>query len=215
MIIPFLFILGYTFVPAWWKNGSRVDFNDWYPGFGNIIFYVVHYGFYLFIIGSLTLALIINWQRIKRRELNLKVFYVFVFVGLIIQFIYCKYNPEFYPAVMMPLFDGGTYNSIVVNPHAELIVYEDSTRTFRIRTKELLDDFVGSRPHKDKVSLRFLSLEKPDDTYKKWLKEKLIKILPIRHVLYVDVLKVESTYRYSNKLHLIKEESTKIQTIYF
>ena len=84
-----------------------------------------------------------------------------------------------------------------------------------MNTKDLLDDFVGSRPHKDKVSLAFLNPAKPNKTYRDWLKLKLTKLLNVKNIKSIDIIKIEQTYSFDKKMHLEKQVRTKTQTILF
>ncbi len=215
LVLTFVIILGLILTPVWWKSASQSDFLLWYPYFGNALYLIVHYLVYVLIAVNILIVVFVNFDKIRRLDINARSFYIFSFIILITQFVYCKFYPEFYPAVMMPLFDGGQYSSTVKNTRAEIIVVDLNQKEYRVNTKDLLDDFVGSRPHKDKVSLTFLNPKEADKSYRDWLKLKLTKLLNVKNIKSIDIIKIDQTYSFHKKMHLEKEVRTKTQTILF
>lgn len=211
-----LFVLGvslFFIIPEWIHTAKITDLKKWYPSTASFVYYFI-------ILIPLFLAIIVVciislWRKeissFNYREYKQIFFYTLILILLIAQYYYNYTNDEVYPAIMMPAFANGKYNSPIINIENEIILLHCNGKTDTTNFYELTLSVLGDEESKLIASNKIVhsSVSPMLESYL----YQIIKTLPKENCIKeLTLLKVINEYLYDEIEFNLKD--TKKESLY-
>lgn len=210
LIVSVIFIF---FTPSWWNNASLDILKEWYPRFGYVFYFFIHYSFYLTLI---LLAFIIKWKNlisktIQNEKRTRLIVYPFIVLVLFLQYGYSLRYEEPFPAVMMPSFKNGRNPDVIQTHNILILIQPQSSNAFFINANKLFFDSPFPETKKSIISETLVRKELDAKTLK-WIKKRICQLYPSIAVKTITCIDKCEQFNVLPNIHKDKTEYVKYKS---